>query len=90
MRGLSFFCAGVALISGLMAAWYWHASTKEKIDPAIHKMDNGNDAWRPKEWAESVMNTFAEASRLNGIAARWTAVSVILSALSAALSVFSN
>lgn len=89
MKAASAVCAGVAFVTGLIAAWYWLASTRQKIDPAIHKMDNGKDAWRPQEWAENVMATFSEASQLNGIAARWTACSVFFGTLAAALGVLS-
>ena len=79
---------GSRLRAGLIAAWYWLASAGQKIDPAIHKMNDGKEAFRSMEWADNVMTTFAEASRLNAIAARWTACSVFFSALAAALDVF--
>lgn len=82
MTVLSILFAAIALITGLVAAWYWYASTRQKIDPAIYTTDDGREAFRPKEWNKNVTKVVAEASRLNGRAAIWTAVAVISSALS--------
>ena len=63
----------LAAIAGLIAAWYWLASTKEEIDPARYKAANGREAFQLTKWTDNVMIAAAKASRLNAIAARWTA-----------------
>jgi HAMP domain-containing protein len=82
MKATSIVFAGAALGAGLYAAWLWYCSTTIKIDPALHKMDDGRDAFRMMEWIENVMKSTTEISHLNANAAIWTAITVVLGALS--------
>ena len=83
MKALSILFAFIALGAGIKAAWDWHASANVAIDPAIHKMEDGEEAFRLIEWVENVNSVTSKVSRLNRSAALWTAASVFSSALSA-------
>lgn len=90
LRTFSIIFALIALGTGLVAAWYWYASTKEQIDPAIYKAPDGREAFRMMEWVQNVMNAVTKASQLNSKAALWTAAAVLSSAISAIFSAFSS
>jgi hypothetical protein len=103
MRGASIISAAVALVTGLIAAWYWFRSSGLEIDPMWPKtkvdtsgLKRGTWAWRirllstevvlPENWqldfSAATKLAFLESGRLNSIAALWTAISVVSSAVS--------
>jgi hypothetical protein len=81
LKNLSLLFAILAVVTGLVAAWYWYKSTTAEIDPAIVKLDDGRDAFRLSTWIESITGTVKTASDFNRKAAIWTAVSVLSGAL---------
>jgi hypothetical protein len=71
-----------ALITGLLAAWKWYTASwvqpkpnwrTEPVEPVLSNMG----------WTGATLEAFEKAGQLNAKAALWTAVSVVLSALSA-------
>jgi len=89
MKALSIALAGLAGISGLIAAWRWYRSSQIPIDPGWQLPGTGglieptDEASQAIGWAMATINAFNEASGLNRKAALWTAASVLLSAASA-------
>ena len=73
--------AGITLITGLTAAWYWLASTRANIDPSMGKAQDGTERLFMMQWIESVNKTGRTVAALNRKAAIWTAVTVVLGAL---------
>jgi hypothetical protein len=69
--------AALAVISGLVAAWYWYQSTKPTVPPVVE--DNVMHAMK---WFNGVKDTADQTARANKKAALWTAASVLLGAIS--------
>lgn len=82
---LALIFALISFAAGIIAAWYWVASTRVNIDPAIYTRLNGGKSFRMMEWIDSVMATSKSISQLNRRAAIWTAISVLAAGLSAVL-----
>ncbi len=85
MKQASIVFAVAALFTGLWAAWKWHQSSKihpkpnwqfEPVEPTLKHMG----------WDAATLTAFSEAGRLNAVAAKWTAASVCLGAISSMLS----
>jgi hypothetical protein len=74
--------AGIAFVTGLLAAWYWLRSTWVNIDASTYTKD-GKVVFQMMKWIDSVMKTSSTVSALNAKAAAWTAVSVLANTLSA-------
>jgi hypothetical protein len=82
-----------ALITGLIAAYYrWKSSNvpvprfetpvaSVEDNPADHTLTNSVNI-------DSINSAFGESSRLNKLAARWTAVSVVIGAATTFLGMF--
>lgn len=95
MDHLGLVLAMLAAASGLLAAFYWLRASKVQIIP----MWEVNGRIEPvtlgsanTEWIVGLLETSAKSNGLNAIAARWTAVSVVLggaSSLASALWSFS-
>ena len=85
----SIILALAALGTGLAAAWQWYAASKVqpypnwKIEPVVPTLAQMG-------WTSATMEAFEKAGQLNARAALWTGGSVVLSALSAIASAFSN
>jgi hypothetical protein len=89
-------CAGIvlacgALITGLIAAWYWYQSSRVEIVPVWPKGPEG--LFEPVEtedaqggWIAGTLMAYSKSGELNSKAALWTAGSVLLAALSSILS----
>ena len=82
MKSLAIVTAGLAMVSGFVAAWYWWKSTR--VTPIWFNPDG-----EPESIAGAAAGNTAslflagqESSRLNKLAAIWTAVSVGLSGIS--------
>jgi hypothetical protein len=95
MRYVSVGIAVLSLGAGLIADWYWYKASRVQVVPfwqndtgVMEPLDvgQGNTAWIMAQ-----LQTTQKSGRLNGIAALWTAVAVILGGMSSiASSVFSN
>ena len=84
-KGIAFALAIGGLLFGLAAAWYWSKSTQVPIDP----LDSEPNAIMPVvpelaqlAWWTALFLANREISRMNIIAARLTAVAVVLSTAS--------
>ena len=90
MKYFSIALAIAALTAGLKAAWEWYKSSKITPDPAWPLDPTGTLPMQPadpvqtqNDWIVATIKALNEAGRLNAVAARWTAVSVVLAAASA-------
>jgi hypothetical protein len=81
MRYVSLGLAIGAMISGLVAAWYWYRGSIVKVTPKTDGRFGGGIASSGGPWTAGIFDAIADAGRLNKIAARWTALSVALSGL---------
>lgn len=80
-----------ALTSGLLAAWFWERTTRVSVDP----LDGDPHAIMPVLpeltnlwWWAAQFRADQEMGRLNTLAARWTALAVVLSGLSSLIGLF--
>ena len=85
------------LVVGLLAAHYWLKASKIKIDPGWRSdpPQSADEARKPTEpgdpqlsqmsWTMATIKAAVESADLNKIAARLTAVAVLLSAVSSVL-----
>jgi len=83
--------AVAALISGLIAAWYWYRSSKVQIEPmwpqgSMGLVEPGDAEASQGGWIGGTLMAFSVSADLNSKAALWTAVSVVLAAISSILS----
>jgi hypothetical protein len=73
-------CRVASIIFGLLAAWYWYKASTKKItdkdnnphNPGIELVGNADNKGRLPLYTSTAM----EQSRLNAIAAKYTAVTV--------------
>ena len=77
MKCVSLFFAIFALISGLIAAWYWYRSSIVHIEPSW-SMEPVIDDLKHSGWITAIMKSASDAAYLNKRAAQWTALSVVL------------
>jgi hypothetical protein len=89
MRVAGIFFALLAMIAGLIAAGYWDRSSRLQVIP--FKAEGGDVEpadvdQKHSAWIFAQFETTREAGRLSGIAARWTAASVVLAAAASLLS----
>jgi hypothetical protein len=82
MRFASMALASLAFITGLLAAGYWYKSSTIKIAPKTDGRFGGGIATAPAPWVAAALDALVESSSLNKTASRWTAISVVLAALS--------
>jgi hypothetical protein len=85
MKVLALTPALLAAGTGLLAALHWHRASKVQIIPMWEeqgRMEPVTLAQGNSEWIIGLLKTGEKSSYLNKIAAQWTAVSVLLSALS--------
>ena len=94
------FATLAAFMVGLLAAHYWFKASKIEIDPGWRggSPQSAADAQRPIEpgepqlsemfWLTATMTAAEKSADFNRIAARLTAVAVLLSALSSVLGAF--
>jgi hypothetical protein len=90
MKHASLALAVVALFAGLIAAAFWYKASVVKIVPKADRRFGGGMATAPAPWVAGALDALATASRLNKVSSLWTAVSVILSALSSVAGQVSN
>jgi hypothetical protein len=76
---------GLALVSGLIAAWLWFKSSVVKIRPKVNGSFGGGMASPEAPWVQGAMDAFEQSSALNRWAAVWTALSVACSGVATCL-----
>jgi len=79
MKFISGSLAVAGAITGLLAAWYWYRSSSVQIEPPGV---SGDPQITDTGWLVGTMGAIADAGALNATAARWTAASVVLCAVS--------
>jgi hypothetical protein len=81
MRIAAIYLAIAGGFSGLIAAYYWYKSSKIPVDPkwTCEPVDTEDKALG---WTGATIDAFTKSAELNKKAALWTAISVLLSALS--------
>jgi hypothetical protein len=84
--------AVLALASGIMAAGYWYRSSKLQITPAWGSGSQG-ELFQPLDsedaqqgWIVGMLETSSVSADMNAKAAIWTAVSVVIGAISSIVS----
>ena len=81
MKVIGLVCALITLITGLIAAHYWHRASKVPIVPSWRVEPGESDA-SMLGWQSGTIEAFSKSGQLNKVAARWTAVSVGFGAIS--------
>jgi hypothetical protein len=91
MNGIVAWLAAAALISGIIAAWYWYKATRVRFEPEFDQLPidapEMDVAWK---LIRAIMISVTKAGRLNRRAALWTAVSVVLGGASALFGAFTS
>jgi hypothetical protein len=75
---LSLTVAGGAVITCLVAAWYWYESTKPKVPAVV----DDNDVMHAMAWFHGEKDAADKTAKANKKAAIWTAATVLLGAIS--------
>jgi hypothetical protein len=95
-RLISIALASLALLAGLIAAWYWYRSSQVDIDPGWYPANPTGPSepvdpeQRQMDWTAAKLKAFKEVAAWNKKAALWTAGSVGLSAASAIVGAFAS
>jgi hypothetical protein len=89
LRIFSIFLAIIALVSGLIAAWYWYKSSKVPIDPGWSgPTEPVVPEQQQMDWTVAILKATREVADLNKTAALWTALSVAFAAASTIVGAF--
>jgi hypothetical protein len=80
MKCVSIALAVGALVSGLIAAFYWYKSSNVDIDPGwtVEHPEPVVPELKQMGWNSAMMNAITTSATLNKTAALWTALSVAL------------
>jgi len=81
LKAVVILLATVSLGTGLVAAYYWNKASRVHVMPfweANGSLEPMDPTRSNTEWIVAQMETTRRSGRLNAIAARWTAVSVLL------------
>jgi hypothetical protein len=83
--------AMAALAAGFVAAIYWYRSSRVQVVPdwpegAFGLVEPGETRASDLGWITGTLTAFSKSADLNAKAALWTAVSVVLAALSSIIS----
>jgi len=81
MKTVSLVFAFAALVTGLVAAWYWYLSSIVPVEPAW-RVEPGDAEASQAGWIAAALKAMASAADLNKKAARWTAASAVCAAAS--------
>ena len=84
-----------ALISGINAARYWYLTSTLPLFPLAQITKEGAEVHPISDFRQNMaifglIDAFKESSRLNAIAARWTAAGVVLGALATLASILNS
>jgi phosphosulfolactate phosphohydrolase-like enzyme len=80
-RLISIVFAGCALVTGLVAAFYWRRSSEVVIDPGWSS-EPVIDDWKHAGWISAILVSSSEVASLNKIAARWSAAAAFFAGVS--------
>lgn len=80
-----------ALVTGLVAAWYWYQSSRIQVEPiwpegGLGPVEPGERMDAEAGWIGGTLAANSKSAELNAKAAIWTACSVLLAGLSSILS----
>jgi len=87
MKWTSVVLAGLSLIVGLAAAWFWFDSSRVQPEPGPG-IDSGERAIQDQAWIGALIVAANKSARLNKIAAILTAVAVVLGTASSVSGAF--
>ena|SRR5256885_13986619 len=85
-------CAALAAVSGLIAAYKWYKASRvdiipfEEVGGVVREVPSTDVA----VWINALKLTLKKSGRLNRTAAAWTALSVLLTAISVALAALAD
>lgn len=79
MKHASLAFAAVALITGLVAAWYWFKASAVKVEPLLGRFGPMANASDP--FVAGALDAIERSAALNKTAALWTAASVLCSGI---------
>ena len=80
MKVIGLVFAFIALVTGLIAAYFWSRASMVPIVPTW-KIEPGESDASKQGWQVGTMMAFGKSGELNKLAARWTAASVALGAI---------
>jgi hypothetical protein len=84
---------GVAIIATCLSALYWYASSRVPVAPFwvadARYAQPGEHSATQESWIAAMRQSLSETSRLNKIAASWTAIATALNATVTLISWFS-
>jgi hypothetical protein len=80
MKVIGLVFAFIALVTGLIAAYFWSRASMVPIVPTW-KIEPGESDASQQGWQVGTMMAFSKSGELNKLAARWTAASVALGAI---------
>lgn len=82
----SLVCAAAAFITGMLAAWYWYRSSVIETEPLYLRLGQIEPVGgSTNQWMLAILEAGQKSAALNKVAARLTAASVLLSAISTVL-----
>jgi hypothetical protein len=84
MKLLSICLAVAGVIPGLLGAWYWYRSSQVTVDPAWRVEPGDLDASQ-SGWLSALIAASCKSADLNKTAAKWTALSAAVEAVSSVL-----
>ena len=90
-KSLAIALASGGLIAGLLAAWFWERTTRVPVDPLNgdpHAIISVLPEVAQQQWWAAQFRADQEMARLNTLAARCTAVAVVLGTLSSVVGLF--
>ena len=89
IRTIEIFVFACSFGAGIIGAIYWFRSAKVKAVDTIGQLYTGRPV-DPEKAAVGILDALDKAARLNMWAAIWTAISILLSAISTAINFLSN
>lgn len=77
--------AAVGGVSGIISARYWYESSRISVTPPWGDFEPLEAVDKAVGWASATLDALIKSAALNKKAARWTAASVLLSAVAGVL-----
>ena len=93
MKGIELVLAVCAFATGLLSAWYWLKASRAPANPGWGEggvVEPGIHALSQDAWIAAMLQAASESSRLNKIAARWTAATAALTVIGALIGALSG
>ena len=86
LKTVSVILSVIALLFGLVSAYYWHAASKAPIVPAWELEIRDDINKNIMGWVTGNMIAFKRSGDLNKRAAMWTAATILVSTVASVLS----